>query len=799
MLKHFLKISFRRLFIDKTFSLINLTGLIIGISAVFLLSKYIGFYLTADDFQERGKNIFAVHQTLNSTEGTGDYSDRTYEELTPLSKELFPEVKAMSRYVTTAETLITTISQNGEPVKFNERGLVEVDPDFIRMFTFNFLQGDPLKALDEPNSIVLTSSMAKKYFGEESAMGKSLTTKKAWGKKTVWTITGVIEDYPPNSQFQFDCLQSLAGKEFDKTEHGWSYPNIKSYLLLDNPTYSKNLEGKMTSTVNGLEAFDTENRSVDFHLVPFTNETSLTSSQRLFILIGVVLLLITGINYTNLSGAKSLTRGKEFGVRRVVGSGKASLIKQFLIEALLIYAIALVAITVIVLSVYPTLFNLSGGRLLPILEFNTPVNLVFLIFLFAGALISSIYPSFSMHGLSITTLLKSSKAGNPRSRSFQKLLVIFQFTVSIIMLVGITTIFKQMQFIRNQELGFDIDQMLILKAPKDRWYGKVERMKSLKNELSNMPFSKFVASSTTVPLWWAGSPTDFSTPDRQEDARLIVIGVDEAYFSCYGLDLVAGETFKAGQNQTNLKKVLVNELTTKKMGYAQPTEALQQKLVNQKTGKEMEIIGVVKDHHHESLKNDIKPQVFEFNPTVGFISINLNLTEHSGLAAISGALESTREIWDEIYPDQAFDYYFLDERFSGIYEEERLFQQLFLIFTVISVIVTFLGIFGLSLFVSLRRRKEMGIRKVLGAKPFQIISLFSAEFIRKAGISVLIGIPLAYYLLTLWLSNFSYRISFDLWILIMPCIALAVLTMVSLSFESSKMARINPLKLLRDE
>ncbi|MCE7995671.1 MAG: FtsX-like permease family protein [Roseivirga sp.] len=799
MLKHFLKISFRRLFIDKTFSLINLVGLIIGISAVFLLSKHIGFYLSVDDFQERREDIFAVHQTLTNDQGAEDYSDRTYSSITPLSKDRFPEVQAMSRYIIPAENLVTAIRQNGDPIKFNERNMVEVDPDFLRIFTFRFITGDPLRALDAPGSIVLTSSMAKKYFGVENPMGKTLTTKKAWGAKSTWTITGIIEDYPSNSQFQFGYLQSLSGRKFDETEHGWAYPNINSYLLLDSPAQSVNLQEKMTSSVNELEAFRSENRTVDFHLVPFTKESSLTSSQKLFILVGVVLLLITWINYTNLSGAKSLTRGKEFGVRRVMGSNKAALLKQFLSEALLIYFIALLATTVIVFSVYPILFELSGGRLLPILEFDSPINYIFLIFLFAGAVISSVYPSFSIYGLSITSLLKSNKAGNSQSRSFRKALVIFQFTVSIVMLVGITAIYKQMQFMRNQETGFDINQILILKAPKDQWTGKMERMTSLKNELRNRPFSKSVSSSSTVPLWWPGSPTDFQIKGQEQNNRLIVLRVDEAYFNCYGLDLVAGEAFTPGRNQTNRKRVLVNELTTKKLGYASASEALHQKIVNLKTGKELEIIGVVQNHHHESLRRAIKPQVFEFNPTVGFISVNLSFKEHSGLASLSGTLESIENIWNEVYPDQAFDYYFLDERFHNMYEEERLFQQLFLVFTVISVMVTFLGIFGLSLFISLRRKKEIGVRKVLGAKPIQIVSLYSGEFIRKAAVSVLIGIPLAYYLLNLWLSNFSYRISFNLWTIIIPCIILAILTMISLSFESLKMARVNPLKMLRDE
>ena len=228
MLKHFLKISLRRLFVDKTFSLINLVGLIIGISAVFLLSKYLGFHLTIDDFQERKNNIFAIHQTLTSNDREENYSENTFNEVAPLTKSQFPGVIGMSRYVHTGESLITVIGQNGERSMYNERNVWEVDPDFIRMFTFDFLKGDPQKALDEPNSIVLSLSMAKKCFGEDDPLGQTITTTKPWGGKRTWTITGVIKDYPSNSIFQFKCLQSLAGTNLEEREQGgWTYPLLR--------------------------------------------------------------------------------------------------------------------------------------------------------------------------------------------------------------------------------------------------------------------------------------------------------------------------------------------------------------------------------------------------------------------------------------------------------------------------------------------------------------------------------------------------------------------------------------------
>lgn len=800
MFKHFITIAFRRLFIDKAFSLINLIGLIVGISSVFLLSKYIGFHLTTDNFQESKSNLFAIHQTLTAEEGKTNYTESTYHAVAPLVKEQFPEVTAMSRYLTTGETLITATNKKGERLKFNESEVVEVDPDFVQMFTIHFLEGDPESALEEPNSIIISASTAKKYFQEENPIGQMLTTKKPWGKEENWTITAVVKDYPKNSRFQFDFLQSLVGKKLEERDQGgWSYPNFKSYLLLDSPSKTQTLSAKMRSLIVGLEVLKAKQESVVFQLVALSDETSLTSSQKLLILVGIVLLLITWINYTNLSGAKSLTRGKEFGLRRVLGSNTSQLIKQFLSEALLLYTIAIAAVIALVVGVYPLLFELSSGQMLPIQEWDTPINLVFLGLVLVGAVLSSAFPSFSVSHLPVLGLLKGSNTASLKSPGFRQSLVVFQFTISIVMLIGITTIYKQMQFISNQEIGFEKDQILIIKSPKDKWYGKAERMNSFKNELREQSFSQSVTSSTTVPLWWPGSPTNFQLAGKQESARFVLIGVDEAYFDCYGLDVVAGEAFMSSQFQFNGKHVLVNETAVRKMGYHSPSEALHQKIRNQKTNAELEIIGVVKDHHHESLRKDIKPQVFEYNPRVGLVSIHLNLGEQANLTKLTDLVASTKKVWQDIYPDQAFDYYFLNERFNDIYERERVLQSIFLTFTIISVAVTFLGVFGLSIFVALRRRKEIGIRKTLGARPSQILLLFSHTFIKRTGLSILIGAPIAYYILTNWLSSFHYRTSLDIWTFILPSIALLVLVLTALSFEGIKLAKTNPVDILKEE
>ena len=629
--------------------MINLVGLILGISSVFLLSKYLGFYLTMDDFHEQKDKLYAVHQTLTSKHGVADYAEKTFDAVAPLAKSHFPEVKAMSRYVHTGESLIAADRSDGERSVFNERKIWEVDPDFIRMFSFHFLQGDPQKALDEPNSLILSASMAKKCFGEVNPIGQTITTKKRWGGKRRWTITGVFEDYPLNSKFQFQILQSLVGTDLKEREQGgWTYPDFKSYLLLDDHVEIHALEAKMSGLITSTEAFQVEQEKVTFHLVAFDEALSLSTNQQLLALVGLVLLLITWINYTNLSGAKSLTRGREFGVRRALGSDKSHLIRQFLFEGILVYAVAMMFMVWVIWGTYPLLFDLSGGQMLPVWEMSTPINLAFLALLILGAIGSSVFPSFSVSGLSITGLLKNSKAGRIGSQGFRKALVVFQFTISIIMLVGITTIFQQIQFMTQRPMGFEMDQVMVLKSPKDKWDGRLERMRRVKEALRSQSFSGAVTSSGSIPLWWPGSPTDFQVEGQKEPVRLLPYGVDEAYFDCFELELVAGESFRAEQSKANLNRVLINETAAIRLGYQAPIDALHQRIRNQKTDQSLEIIGVVKDFHQESLRREIKPQVYGYNPMVGFVSIKLNQTTQTSFGALSETIERVEQIWLDI-------------------------------------------------------------------------------------------------------------------------------------------------------
>ncbi|MEM9327782.1 MAG: ABC transporter permease, partial [Bacteroidota bacterium] len=773
MIKHFLLTSVRRLFKDRTLSVINLMGLMVGMSAIFLLSKYVGYFYMRDDFHEQRDQIFAIHQTVSDQEAANKPFKTTYNGVAPLIKDEFGEVLGMTRYENPGEMLVTTQRGDGTIVKHNEKRVMEVDPDFLRMFTVPLLRGNSETALEAPHTMVVSASMARKYFGEQDPVGQTLTASFAWGGEETWTITGVFEDYPRRSILKFDALRSLVDKDFELGNRNWSHPYFKSYLWLREGAFTDELVTKMSKSINALPPMVDQNKEVELHLVNFEELVTLSESQKVLMVIGIVLMLVTWINYTNLSIGQSLRRNKEYGVRKVLGSSKALFAKQFLYEAFLTYGLAMLGAAALILIAYPMLYSATGGQMLPMWEHDTPINAYLLAFILTGSLISTVIPSMALSGLSATSLISGKVHDKVKLGGFKELLVSLQLVVAMAMLIGVVTVFQQMRFVQNRDLGFEADQVIVIRGPKDGWDGKIKRMRTLKNEVRRLPAVSHVASSITVPFWWPGQAVGYRLQGQTEAVRLKTVGIDENYFDCYGMKWLAGGGFQKGQWEYNRRSAIINETAMRQLGFTDPEEVLQQEV--KVPGEEEErytIIGVIADYHHESLRRSISAHLFKFIGNVGFVSVRLNQEGPLRMSELTDILATIENTWDRIYPDQVFDYYFQDERLSQMYDNERLFEVIFFAVATIAVIVTFLGIFCLSIFVSLTRRKEIGIRKALGASPLQIISLFTNQFRWKLVAAIVLGAPLAYHLTGIWLANFTYQVSLSVWYFVLPCFAL---------------------------
>lgn len=799
MLRSFLKIAYRNLKKSRTYTAINILGLVLGLASSFGISKYLGFHLMKDQFHENKERIYAIHQTILNDDVELKFNKSTYNGIVPKVKSEYPEVLLATRYITMAEQLVTSKRPDGKVLKFNEKHISEVDPDFLQMFTMQFVRGDRLTALQEPNSILVTASTAARYFGTKDPIGEVLTTTFQWGSTSDLIITGVVADMPPTSNFQFDFLRTLNGKQYEVGEMDWSYPYFKSFVLLDNSQNSEQFTNSLSSDVSALNSFSSKGENVVFSMESISSQ-SLSDHQKMLALVGLLLLILTWINYTNLSGAKSMSRGREFGIRKVVGSGRGMIVLQFLCEGFVIYSLALIATFSLIIGFYPQMMMLTNGQLLPISEFSSPINWFFLSFFLVGSLSSAIFPSLSFSNFSPIKLLKEQLSKGLLMSTFRKSLVVFQLCISIIMLIGVAVIFSQMKYIRDQDLGINMDRMVVLRPPKDLWGGKLERMASFKRELRSLPRFEHVSSSTRVPGSWGGAPTDFHLDGTQQQdvQRLMLIGTDNHFFDCYELTLLSGRLFRK-RGEWERKHAIINETASKVLGFKNTDDALNQTIVNHKNGKELKIIGVLNDYHHQSLKEKIEPQVFNFNPFRGFVSVKLNLANYENFETLSESISKLESAWNQVYPDQTFDYSFLDQQFNTQYHDEILFRKIFTLFTAISVIITTLGLFGLSMFVSLRRKKEIGIRKTFGASLTQLMVLLTKDFVGQLLLAIVIGLPIAYLAMSQWLENFSYRTSISPWLLLVPSLFLALLTIGTVVFEVIGIAKVNPIESLREE
>ncbi|MDW7694426.1 FtsX-like permease family protein [Flammeovirgaceae bacterium SG7u.111] len=794
MYKHYIKIGFRNILKHKVYSSINIMGLVIGMLAVLMLAKYVGFFVGYDGFHEQVEQIFVIQQE-EKQEGKLMYAGKqTYNGVAEFAKENYPEILEASRYGFNVEMLITTNGKEGEEqVKFNEQRIYTVDSSFFNIFSFEFLQGDPATALSQPGSVVLTASTAKKYFGEEDAVGEFLQSSLPWGEKHELQVTGVIQDTPLNSTFSFDFLQTSVGKEL---EGDWLYPDMGLFVLLDPSAQPKLLGAKISADISSLEEFTSIQKELFIELKPIKG--NLSNTEYLLALVGVFMLVITWINFINLTGANALNRFKEMGVRKVLGSLKSQIVRQFVLEGLLLNGLALVLVILAATLLFPAIKEFANGRILPLLEWDTQTNSLFLLVFFFGSIASSAYPAIVLSKLHPMDALKGRLFNQTTKVGFRKVLVVFQFSLSMVLIIGIFIISDQMKFMQNHDLGFELDRTLIVKTAKKGWRGK-SQFEAFKTEVGALSVVEGVASSTMVPGGGNGQDVVCNLQSSKEGVQLHLIGVDEHYMDNYQLHILAGKGFSEEAIWKNKRGVIINKAAFELLGLNNLEEALTQKIVNQNNGKTYDILAVIDNYHHQSLKEKIHPLLFEFNPFRGHTSIKLAARSYQDYDNLALAIQGIEDVWESVYPDQYFDYYFLDDRFNSQYEAETNFRKIFGVFTGISIFVACLGLFGLSVFVSLRRKKEVGVRKTFGASSIHILGLFIKEYLGQIILAAFLGAPIAYFLMHKWLENYSFRASIGIESFLLPILLLTSISLLCIAYQTVKAAFTNPTETLQNE
>jgi putative ABC transport system permease protein len=793
MIKNYFKIAFRNLWKHKAFTFINIMGLAVGMTACFLIYLYVSFEVSYDTFHSKADRIYRVVSDIKTPTEVINASGPSWA-VPPNAKDEFPEVESFVR-VTGDKILV----RKGD-IKFQEENAMWADSAFFKVFDFKLLKGDPTTALKDQFSVVFSERAAKKYFGKADPMGQTLLVS---GEGFPAKVTGVMKDMPENSQLKADMIMSMTTiteKLSKGIDSQWGNYGASAYLLLKPGTDYKALEKKFPGFLerrNGTEMKKSQMYPTLF-LEPLkdvylrsTRDGSKTGNivnVYIFSIIAVFILLIACINFINLTTARSAERAKEVGIRKVVGAAKKQLTGQFIGESVVLCFIAFV-LTVILSALLLPLFNQLAGKTISTGIFSNPkyILLLFLASVCIG-LLAGTYPALVLSSFKPVIVLKGRFSTGTRGIILRKGLVVAQFTISIALIIATIVVYRQMNFMRNQDLGFNKDQMIVIDTQGD------PAKKTFQEALQRIPNVKSTALSSSVP--GGGNPGAYSEIENIKGdlqiANLDLYFVDFDYIPLYKIKMVAGRPFSRDFGTDTTQAMVLNEAAIKMFGYTSPQQAIGRRF--KQWGREGKIIGVMKDFHFRSLQQPIKPLSMRIEPG-GSNLVSVNVSPNN-LPAIIAAIENK---WKSFIPNRPFSYYFLDEFFDKQYRTEERFGRLFLNFAILAIFISCLGLLGLASYSTLQRTKEIGIRKAMGANVSNIVNLLSKDFLQLVLIAFVIATPVAWYAMYKWLQNFAYRSHFSWWVFALAGIVAVVIAFVTVSFQAIKAAVANPVRSLRTE
>lgn len=796
MFKNYLTVAFRHLSKNKKYATINIIGLIIGISSSFILLKYVAYFTSSDQEHTHKTRVFEVAQAKTQSQTTAPFKKGTFFGFGPYAKDNYPEITKASRYITNVESRVLYEQPDGDIIKYNEPGIAEVDPDFIRMFSFDFVLGNPQDALDQPNSVIITESTSLRYFKGANPLGKFLKTTAPWGTEYSLNITGVIRDLPNNSRFKFDFLKSLYQKPNEK-EEDWSIATFSTFIFIQSPDKAEPLAISLSKDLSTMEILS-EKGPYQVQLTSLST-IELSSAQQLILLTGILILIISWTNFANLFTAKSLSRSKEMAMRKVNGSSAFDTFYQFAIESLVIHCLALLGALGLTLALYPPFQSLAQGELLPFYEGDVYMILSFVLFILLGALAAALYPALIINKSKPLKILKNQTHSG--SKHGLKLPVILQFILSAVLIISAGVIKNQLEYLQDKQLGFKSDHVLVISPSKDLWDNKMERFQAFQNQIRGFAEVESTSSATSIP--GRGGNGEFMTKleGNDEEHEITIMGVGASFFETMNLQVAAGTVYQRGRFYKNKRSVLVNEAAVKAFGFQSNEEIIGKKIKTRAAGAEkyLEVSGVVTNFHFNSLKTEISPLLLNFNPFRGHVLINLNPATYDRYENLNVTIEKVEKAWNEVYNNQVFDIQFLDDEFDRQYQTEISLRKIFTVFTFVSIFLSSLGLIGLSMFATLKRKSEVGVRKVLGASVWNILALFSRDFMKQIVIAILLSMPIAYYLMDHWLQSYSYRTDMTVWSFILPGVVLLLIGLLTVMSETLKSARSNPVQVLRDE
>ncbi len=797
MLKNYLKVALRIILRHKGYSLINITGLAIGMACCIVVWLYVGSERGYDTYHQDADRIFRVAMELSTSTGTSKYAV-TAPPVAPTLRSEFPQVQYAAR-ILYLET--TRLVKRGDKM-FYEGGFVYADQDIFNVLTIPFLRGNPEEALDRPGTLVIPQRLAQKYFGNEDPIGQTLNLD---GRDHV--ITGVVGKPPANTHFQFDTFVSMEGLRDQAWMSDWTWPGMWTYVKLAPKVDAQTLERQIHNFADGHTQGDARaaDKTYRFFMQPVA-DIHLKSNLEyetpgpgnplyllIFSLVGLFILLIACMNFMNLTTAMSAGRSKEVATRKAVGAGRSQLIVQFLGESLIQSILAMILALAIVELAKPLFSDLLGTELRVISLLQPTVllgtsGLVLVVSLLAGG-----YPAIILSSVEPAKVIRRQLGSAAGDTVLRRILVVVQFSISIVLLTGTITAFQQLDFMRNKDLGFVQEQKLIIpvrgRAPLAGNY------ESVKDEFLKHPSVMGACVSGSVPGEGAANlRTGLVGEENPRNQMMYYLFTDADFLSEYGIETVAGRGFRKDRASDVSGACMVNEASVKALGWSSAEEAVGKRLETGMTGSQKQIIGVTKDFHYRSLHFAVEPLVIEIVPTV-FQDISLTVDTEN----LDETVSFVEQTWRRLFPGKPFEYFFLDGFFQQLYRSEQQVGRLFTALTVLGIFIACLGLFGLVSFISQQRTKEIGIRKVLGATVTGIVHLISKEFLILVALANVIAWPVAYYAMSKWLQNFAYRIQIGWGTFILAGILALLIALITVSFQAVKAALANPVEALRYE
>lgn len=821
MFRNLLTTAWRSLLKNKFFSLLNIIGLAVGMTVFLLIAQYAHFERSYENFIPNAENIYRVKLETYLNNQLINSSAENYPGVGPALKNEFPEVIGFARLYNMGyknNVIITNEEAQPDPIAFKQHRFLYADSSFLPLMGYTMIAGDAKTALAHPLCAVISEKYARMYFGNEDPIGKSLRLQDDDFANELAKVTGVVKDLPENTHLKFDVLFSYktlfarGERAIARYDQGWKRKDMYIFVRLQPGANPKVLESKLPAIVAKFKPENKQQNQLDIlslqplksiHLTSnLAEEVEANGDERIvnfLSLIGLFVLSIAWINYVNLSTAKAMERAKEVGVRKVMGALKTQLVKQFITESALVNLLSIVIAFILIALVLPYFNSLSGLSLTTNYLFESWFLGLAATLWLVGTILSGFYPAVVLSSFKPVAVLKGKLKNSLSGIFLRKALVVFQFMASVALIAGTFIVYDQLSFMMNQDLGMNIDQVLVVDrpgiAPKDRKAFN-SAIDVFRDELKKDIRVQGVSTSATIP----GKQREYKAEVKKygaPDDQLVTVrfnSMDYDFLEVFKMKMIAGRAFSEEFVKDQDTSVIVTSSAARMLGFTKPEDAIGQTIAIPDFQWNPIIVGVVNDYHQVSLKKALDPSIFFCSKYEGeFYSMRISTS------SLTNTINHIKESWIKAFPGNPFEFFFLDDYFNKQYENERKFGNLFFTFAALAVIVGCLGLFGLSAYTATQRTKEIGIRKALGSSERGIFFLLSQEYLKLVGLSIFLATPLVWWAMNGWIQNFPYRASISILIFAIAGAIVLSVALLTISFQTLRAAKVNPVDSLRYE